>query len=637
MLWLMLATEGLLAAFFWWAWRKRLILISQFVQSRLLAHLTVGVSPLRQKLRMVLLAVAVAFLFLALAQPQWGFDLEEVKQKGLDLVVAVDTSRSMLAEDVKPNRLERTKLEVLDLMRKARSDRLALVAFAGTAFLQCPLTLDDEAFRQSVNALDIGIIPEGGTSIAEAIRAALGAFKEESDNLKILILCSDGEDHEGGALQAAKEAAQQGMRIFTIGVGTTEGDFLRQRDAQGRMVNLKDERGNNVKSQLNEPLLNQIATGTKGLYLPLRGAKTIEVLYDKALAPLPKAERAAKPLRLYHERYQWPLAVAILLLLVELFIPDRKRVARTEETAAAGNTELKKALAVCVFLLLPAALVASPASARRDYDKGNFQGALREYQHLKEVRPDDPRVDFNAGAAAYRAQRYAQAITNFSSALISPEGDRQLQQHAYYNLGNALYRAGEQVAEPQKRIQAWEQSAQQFERALTLNEQDADARYNLEFVKKQLEELKQQQQQQDNQSKDKQDQRDQQNPDKQDRQNQQQSAQQQQSNKTDQEDQPQPQPGEQDKQQSPDQQKQDSLGNQADKNDQEQSQPQAAQSDGKSGDKDEQSSAQAGTPLGQMSPEQARQLLDSQKSDEKALIFKPQQDRRTSSRSLKDW
>src|SRR5439155_22966449 len=176
MLWLLLVTVTLLAWFLLWAWRKKQTLIAQFVQSRLLAQLTVGGSRLRQKIRLALVAFAVACVLLALARPQWGFDWEEAKQRGLDLVVAIDTSRSMLAEDVLPNRLTRATLAALDLMKLARSDRLALVPFAGAAFLQCPLTLDEQAFRQSVDALVVGIIPVGGTALTEAIETAQTAF-----------------------------------------------------------------------------------------------------------------------------------------------------------------------------------------------------------------------------------------------------------------------------------------------------------------------------------------------------------------------------------------------------------------------------------------------------------------------------
>src|SRR6266699_509835 len=240
MLWLLAVTVSLLAWFLGWAWRKKQSLVAQFVQSRLLAQLTIGVSPARQKVRLALIVFAVACAMLALARPQWGFDWEEAKQRGLDIVVAIDTSRSMLAEDVRPNRLARAKFAALDLLKEAKSDRLALIPFAGAAFLQCPLTLDEEAFRQSVEALEVGIIPIGGTALTEAIETALTAFKE-GDNFKILVLFTDGEDHDSGALEAAKKAAQAGLQIFTIGIGSQDGELLRITDAKGRTDYIRDE------------------------------------------------------------------------------------------------------------------------------------------------------------------------------------------------------------------------------------------------------------------------------------------------------------------------------------------------------------------------------------------------------------
>src|SRR5438094_3779998 len=310
MIWLLLVTVPLLAWFLLWAWRRKQALIAQFVQARLLAQLTVGVSPWRQKIRLGLLVLAVACALLALARPQWGFDWEEAKRRGLDIVVGIDTSRSMLAEDVRPNRLARAKLAALDLMKVSKSDRLGLVAFAGDAFLQCPLTLDEQAFRQSLEALEVGIIPQGGTALTEAIEAALSAYKEVGDNFKILVLFTDGEDHDSGALGAAEKAAKAGLRIFTVGVGTPNGELLRVTDESGAASYIKDEQGNVVKSRLDETLLQKIAFATGGFYLPLRGANAVETLYEKGLGPLPKSESSARLVRNYHERYQWPLALA---------------------------------------------------------------------------------------------------------------------------------------------------------------------------------------------------------------------------------------------------------------------------------------------------------------------------------------
>ena len=329
LLWLLLPVIPGLIAFFWWAWRTRQRLIGQFVQSRLLANLTVGVSTTRQKIRIGLLVASVALLIVVLARPQWGFDWEEARQRGLDVVVAIDTSKSMLAEDVPPNRLARAKLAALDLKRLAKTDRVGLIAFAGTAFLQCPLSFEDEAFRQSVEALDVNIIPQGGTAVAEAIQTAQAAFKEKNENHKVLVLFTDGEDHDGHAVEAARSAAKEGMRIFTVGVGTKNGELLRTTDARGRSDFVKDEQGNVVKSHLDEALLSEIAQAASGFYMHLSGADAMDVLYERGLAPLPKSETSARRVKRYHERYQWVLGVVTLLLVSELFLPERRPARRT--------------------------------------------------------------------------------------------------------------------------------------------------------------------------------------------------------------------------------------------------------------------------------------------------------------------
>jgi Ca-activated chloride channel family protein len=231
-------------------------------------------------------------------------------------------------------------LAALDLMQQARSDRLGLVAFAGSAFLQCPLTIDDAAFRQSVQALDVNVIPQGGTALAEAIETALTAFKE-ADNHKVLVLMTDGEDHDSGALEAAKKAAESGLKIFTIGIGSKEGELLRVKDAKGRTDYIRDELGNVVKSHLNEGLLQEIAGATKAVYFPLRGAKTVDTLYRDWLAPLPKTDSEEKLIKQPHERYHWPLALAILLLVAEILLPERKR----EPKARAVGATLARAAA----------------------------------------------------------------------------------------------------------------------------------------------------------------------------------------------------------------------------------------------------------------------------------------------------
>ena len=275
LLWLLLVIPPALALFFWWRERARRELLTQFVEARLLESLTVGISMARRKFRFALLIFAAALLIVTLARPQRGFDLQEVERRGLDIVVAVDTSKSMLTADIAPNRLARAKLAALELMQRAAADRMGLVAFAGGAFLECPLTVDNTAFQQSVAALDVHSVSEGGTAIAEAIQTAQTAFKEGGGQ-RVLVLLTDGEDNvnEAAALAAAQNAAKAGMKIFTIGIGTTAGDLIRVTDANGNSDYLRDEQGNVHQSKLNEPLLQRIAVATGGFYLPLRGADT---------------------------------------------------------------------------------------------------------------------------------------------------------------------------------------------------------------------------------------------------------------------------------------------------------------------------------------------------------------------------
>lgn len=513
LLWLLLVIPPALWAFFWWSGRARQRLLTQFIQARLLPVLTVGISANRQRIRLGCLLLAVICLILALARPQWGFHWEEVKQRGLDIVVAIDTSKSMLAGDIAPNRLARAKLAALDLMKRARADRLGLVAFAGGAFLQCPLTIDDSAFSQSVEALDVNIIPQGGTALAEAIETALTAFKE-GDNYKILVLLTDGEDHDSGAAAAAEKAAQEGLRIFTVGIGTADGELLRVKDAQGNTDYVRDGEGNVVKSHLNERLLQQIASATEGgFYLPLRGAKAIDTLYDEGLAKLPKSQHQEKLVRRYHERYHWPLAAAIVLLLVEMLFPERKRerpARRANAKAAAGQpaTSQQRSPApglapaaslvaggwLASLLLCPNPALASPSSALREYKAGKYEASLKEYERLLQKKSEDPRLHFNAGAAAYRNRQFDEAAKRFNATLSSQ--DLKLQGLAYYNEGNALFHLGEQNPDPKQRKAAWEKALQDYQSSLKLNPEDPDAKHNYEFVKQKLEELKQQQQSQ---------------------------------------------------------------------------------------------------------------------------------------------
>jgi len=506
LLWLLLVVPPALALFFWWRERVRRQLLGQFIEARLLSALTVGISPQRRKIRFTLLVLASVFLIGALARPRHGYDLQEVEQSGLDIVVAVDTSKSMLAQDIVPDRLQRAKLAALELMQDAQSDRLGLVAFAGQAFLECPLTVDDTAFEQSVQGLDVDSVSQGGTGIANAITTAETAFKENGHS-KTLVLLTDGEDNvdEAAALNAAKEAAKNGVKIFTIGVGTTEGDLIRITGSDGNSDYVRDSDGHVVKTRLNESLLREIAGATGGFYLPLRGANVMDTLYERGLAPLPKTQGAGRMIRNYHEWFQLPLSIAILLLLAEMFVPERTRTkgivqhaARPfittprppkMEAAQAGELPpLISAVILFAFLLLPMTALGSPDSALRDYKSGNYTNALSEYSQLAETQTNDFRLVFNAGDAAYRTTNYDLAQTLFQDVTLAP--DINLQQKAYYNLGNTQFQMAKQATDLDGVQSAFETAEKSYQRAVDLNTNDMDAKFNLQYTKDAIERIK---------------------------------------------------------------------------------------------------------------------------------------------------
>ena len=333
-----LALVPALAAFLVWARRRRRRDLETFVAAGLLPVVSPDVDPRRRTTRAALLVATTLLLALTLAGPMWGFHWEEVHREGIDLVVAIDTSRSMLSTDVKPNRLARAKLAVQDLLARMRGDRIALVAFAGGAFVQCPLTLDHAAFLQSLDAIEAGIIPRGGTSLSAAIDASLDAFEGRQGSHQALVLITDGEDHEGDVKAATKRASERGVAVYTVGIGTTEGELI-PTEAGGFV---KDRSGQVVKSRLDEETLKQIAVDTGGVYLHAAGASMgLTELYDDYIAKKEKRELASTLEKRFEQRFQVPLALALLLLLVEPMIGEgraavvrrRRPVGRRERTA----------------------------------------------------------------------------------------------------------------------------------------------------------------------------------------------------------------------------------------------------------------------------------------------------------------
>ncbi len=302
-----------------WLLRRRCKMMTRFAAEGLLEKIASDFSLKRIQWKNYSLLVAYIFFIGALARPQWGYSIEKVKQQGLDIMIAVDVSKSMLTQDVKPNRLERTKLAIRDLLKKVQGDRLGLMPFAGVAFMMCPLTTDYDGFAMSLDDLSIDSIPVGGTNIARAIEEALKTFGSEQLKYKALVILTDGEEEQGDALAAAKKAKGKGIRIFTIGIGTKEGDLIQVPQSDGSMEFLKDARGNFVKSHLNEGLLQQIAYETGGAYVRSSGAEFgLDYLYSHELSKWAKRNFQEKTEKKYYEQFQWPLALAIILLGLSL-------------------------------------------------------------------------------------------------------------------------------------------------------------------------------------------------------------------------------------------------------------------------------------------------------------------------------
>lgn len=321
LLWLIVG----LFIFYLWSFARRKRAMEAFAQKELLAELMPSVDKRGKKLRVFLVFVAVLFCLFSLMRPQWGFEWEEIKRKGIDILIAIDTSKSMLAEDVKPNRLERSKLAVKDLVRKLKGDRIGLIAFSGTAFLQCPLTVDYNGFILSLDNLSVDIIPKGGTSISSAIREAIKTYRDNPSKYKALVLITDGEDHEGDLIKAAEKARKEGIKIFCIGIGTKEGELIPVSNGRfSRRAFLKDKEGKIVKTRLDEDTLKEIAMITGGSYVRATGTEFgLDLIYEERLSKMEKREFESKMRKHYKERFQIFLGLALLLLLIEPFISGR--------------------------------------------------------------------------------------------------------------------------------------------------------------------------------------------------------------------------------------------------------------------------------------------------------------------------
>jgi len=452
-------------------------------------------SPLRRWLRVVVATVAVAMGFVALARPQKGMRWETLERSGIDLLLVVDTSKSMDADDVKPTRLERAKLAIRDLVDRFPGDRIGLVAFAGDAFVQSPMTLDHGALLESVDALDTSVIARGGTNIGRGIDVATEALATEPGRQKVMVLVTDGEDLEGQGLAEAKQAAAAGITIDAVGVGTLAGELVPARDARGAAVGVvRDEKGAPVRSHLDEAGLQAIAAAAQGTYRPLGAdGRGLDRLYDESLAKLTHAEATSRTHRVYSEWFEIPLGLALLGVALEALLERRWRGLAVKSKRARGIAPVMAAAAAGILALgVSTSAQASVESAAKAYAAGRFDAAAKEFDEQSARKPKDARLAFNAGDAAYRAGQYDAADAAFKRALAA--GDPKLQQQVLYNDGDVLYRSGEALKpeEREQTIAKWKAAIEAYDGAIALDSKDADARYNRDFVKRKLDALEQQ-------------------------------------------------------------------------------------------------------------------------------------------------
>jgi Ca-activated chloride channel family protein len=309
---------------FWWAMRSRKKLMSRFGSAHLLERLTPSAARYKHYLKFVLVLAAVAFVVIGIANPQIGTKMEEVRREGVDIFIALDVSNSMTAEDIRPNRLQSAVREISQLLDRLQNDRIGIIVFAGDSYLQLPLTDDYGAARMMLSTIDIDIVPIQGTAIGSAMKLAMKSFVEGEKKHKAIVIITDGENHEDDAISAAKEAASEGVVVHTIGMGSPAGAPIPVYQNGGQIGFKKDAGGNVVVTKLDEAGLQQIADAGDGKYFRASSQQNELDAVFADIQAMEKKEFGAKVFTDYQDRFQYLLAVALLLIVLEFFISERR-------------------------------------------------------------------------------------------------------------------------------------------------------------------------------------------------------------------------------------------------------------------------------------------------------------------------
>jgi len=588
--------------------------------------------PRLRQWRRFLLFSCLFWLIVALARPQWGAHDVTVKEKGTDIVIALDVSNSMLAEDVPPSRLARAESELSAFLEQLPRGRVGLVLFAGAAFVQCPLTLDYGTAQLFLRMAAPDMISEQGTAIGAALATSRELLKGGGgggDAFRAIVLVTDGEDLEGSWEQELETCRREGIVVLPVGVGQETGGLIPVTDDQGRSAGyLKDDEGNVVMTRLDLAALERMAALTGGSLFRLGPTSLVGQPLQDALARLGERELEERRISALEERFVWPLGLACLALLVQMLLRPRQRRAESatgSPLAAPHGLIAPLVLAACLALPAGAARAGveirppgatAAEQGRQQYAAQHYEEALQAFETARALNPDDPRLSLALGETLYRLQRFDEAATEFQRALAlgrSPE----LQAESLYNAGTCKLAQGDPAG-----------AAELLRRALDLDPSQQDALHNLELAMRQLQQNPRDQQRQDqqkdqqqqDQQKDQQ-QQDQQKDQQQQQQQQQQKQQQQQQQQQEQQDQQQQQQAQQQQSQQPDQDPQ--QGQQQEQQEKQQDQQQA-QADKEKQEGEEQQAAseaaeeQKGSP-DQMSKERALSLLRALDRDEEQL------------------
>lgn len=443
----------------WFRWKTRVL--AEAGDPTVIARLMDPRSRRQQGVKALFLFLGLTLVAVAAAGPRWGQQFQEVHRRGVDVMIALDLSASMWAEDVKPNRLTQAKRELSVLINRLEGDRVGLVAFAGTAFLQCPLTLDYGAARSLLELLNPDLIPKPGTNLASAITTSLEAFPRASGHNRALVLLTDGEDHSGQLDTALDRAVTEGLRIFTIGFGNPAGEIIPIRDENGQVTGYKkDKNGQTVLSKMDEGALKKLAAKTGGAYFP---ASQGEVEVTKIIEEIGRMDKKDLDSRVYGQgenHYRWPLGFGLLLLLLEFLWPEVQRHwRRVFQDIRSGRF---------LLLLLAGGVICLPV---RSQALGRYPRST-EIAPLVQQDPKNPEAQFKLGQTLFIEQSYAAAAEAFEKAATLFD-QPAWKSAAFYNAGNAHYRQGR-----------LDDAIEKYKQALRLVPSDPDAKHNLELAKK---------------------------------------------------------------------------------------------------------------------------------------------------------